>query len=92
MYIKYNGNVYPCKCRPAATMIYSGLPEDFPVPVEGEIVLCADDWFEMRTDNTADYARRTFVDGVLTLTNEPEPGEPDPTADEILDVLLGVTE
>lgn len=94
MYIKYNGNVYPCKCRPAETMVYSGLPEDFPAPVEGEIVLCADDWFEMRTDNTADYARQTFEDGVLTLTNEPEP-EPvsdEATTDEVLNALLGVTE
>ena len=99
MYITYNEQNYPCKCRPGSTMTYNGLPEDFPAPVAGEIILCADDGFVMRTDNTEGYLRQTFVDGVLTLTNvsepdpipEPEP-DPEPTADEILDVLLGVTE
>lgn len=100
MYITYKEINYPCTCRPASTMIYIGLPEDFPTPVEGEITLCADDGFVMRTDNTADYLRQTFADGVLTLTNvpEPEPIEPDepsesePSADELLDLLLGVNE
>lgn len=81
MYITYNSTNYPCKCRPAATMRYRELPEDFPVPVVGEIVLCADDGFVMRTDVVEDYLRQTFENGVLTLTNipEPEPGpEPEP--------------
>lgn len=80
MYIDYNNMKYPCTCRPASTMVYRGLPDDFPAPVEGEIALCADDGFVMRVDNTADYLRQTFEDGVLTLTNvpEPEPVEPEP--------------
>lgn len=73
MYILYQDVKYPCICRPSETMVYRGLPEDFPVPVSGEIVLCADDGFVMRTDNTADYLRQTFESGVLTLTNIPEP-------------------
>lgn len=73
MYLTYNSTNYPCKCRPSKTMRYRELPEDFPAPVEGEIALYADDGFLLRKDNTADYLRQTFADGVLTLTNEPEP-------------------
>lgn len=73
MYILYNKVKYPCKCRPAASMVYHDLPDDFPAPVEGEIVLCADDGFTLRTDSAADYLRQTFEGGVLTLTNVPEP-------------------
>ena len=71
MYIAYNGMNYPCQCRPSATMVYRGLPDDFPAPVSGEIVLCADDGFILRTDKAEDYQRQTFEDGVLTLTNVP---------------------
>lgn len=72
MYIEYNKVRYPCTCRPAATMVYRGLPEDFPAPVEGEVLLCSDDGFVLRTDNAADYLRQTFENGVLALTNVPE--------------------
>lgn len=96
MYIEYQNIKYTCSCRPFATMTYRGLPDDFPAPVDGEIILCADDGFVMRTDNSADYLRQTFADGVLTLTNEPEPKpvepiEPEPSAEQILDAMLGVT-
>lgn len=77
MYITYKETNYPCSCRPSATMVYRGLPKDFPAPVDGEIILCADDGFVMRTDNPADYLRQTFEDGVLTLTNAPEPVTPE---------------
>ena len=80
MYITYKEIKYPCVCRPSETMVYSGLPNDFPAPVSGEIVLCADDGFAMRTDVAEDYLRQTFEGGVLTLTNAPEP-EPKPTPD-----------
>jgi len=73
MYITHNGVNYPCACRPSATMSYHNLPDDFPVPVSGEIILCADDGFVMRTDIVENYLRQTFLDGVLTLTNVPEP-------------------
>lgn len=76
MYIKYNGVNYPCQCRPSTAMVYRGLPDNFPAPVSGEVVLCADDGFVMRTDKAEDYLRQTFEGGVLTLTNAPEPVEP----------------
>ena len=82
MYILYNDTKYPCKCRPASTMRYSGLPDDFPTPVSGEIILCADDDFVLRTDIVEDYLRQTFENGVLTLTNTPEP-EPEPEPEPI---------
>lgn len=97
MYITYNNNNYPCTCRPGATMVYRGLPDDFPAPVLDEIELCADDGFVLRKDNPMDYLRQRFDDGVLILTNEPEPAEPDepveypPTTDEVLNTLLGVS-
>ena len=98
MYINYNGTKYPCACRPASTMVYSGLPDDFPAPVSGEIVLCADDGFILRRDVAEDYLRQIFQGGVLTLTNIPEHvpepqehGEHKPTTEEILNAMLGVT-
>ena len=78
MYIKYNNNVYNCECRISNTsIVYSKLPEDFPVSVSGEVILCSDDGFVMRTDNVGDYLRYNVQDGVLTLTNTPEPEEDD---------------
>ena len=59
-------------------MIYRDLPEDFPATVSGEVVLCDDDGFVMRVDKAEDYLRQTFVNGVLTLTNTPEPKPVDP--------------
>jgi hypothetical protein len=96
MYIKYNDINYPCKCNIDSSIAYIGLPSDFPYPVSGEIKLCANDGFILRTDVVEDYLRQTFQNGVLTLTNLPEPVEPEPTEDEpttaeILDTLLGVT-
>lgn len=98
MYIKYNNTDYPCKCRPSKTMTYRGLPDDFPAPVSGEIILCADDGFVLRKDNADEYLRQTFENGILMLTNEPVPVEPvepvveEPTTKEVLNALLGVTE
>ncbi len=100
MYIKYNEVNYKCDCGiNRDTIRYVGLPEDFPAPVSGDIVLCANDGFELRTDTVENYLRQTFDNGVLTLTNLPEPVEPEPidpvdnepTTAEILDTLLGVT-
>lgn len=73
MYIEYEGKQYPCHCRPGAVMVYTGLPEDLPAPVEGAVMLCRDDGFVLREDDPKAYLRQTFADGVLTLTNEPEP-------------------
>lgn len=81
MYIEYDGKQYPCQCRPGAAMVYTGLPEDFPAPAEGAVKLCRDDGFVLREDDPKDYLRQTFADGVLALTNEPEP-EPAPETPE----------
>lgn len=80
MYIQIGENKYPCRSRPGRVMVYMGLPEGFPFPVEGVISLCADNGFVLRTDDPADYLRQVFNGGVLTLTNdpEPEPVEPPP--------------
>ena len=73
LYIKYENQKYPCKCVITnETIYYKNLPDNFPETVQGEIVLCADDDFEMRTDNTKNYLRQTFENGTLTLTNVPE--------------------
>jgi len=81
MYIEYKDNKYPCKADVVTDVSakYWLLPEDFPAPVEGEVILCADDGFELRRDNSADYLRQTFANGVLTLTNEPEPVPVEPS-------------
>jgi hypothetical protein len=100
MKILYNNNFYPCKCRiNSSSIVYSGLPEDFTESVSGEIILMDNDEFELRRDIVEDYLRQTFVNGVLTLTNEPVPEpvpvpvpEAEPTTEEILDTLLGVNE
>lgn len=100
MYITYNGTEYSCRCAIGTSITYKGLPADFPHPVSGAIRLYANDGFHLRTDIAEDYLRQVFEDGTLTLTNSPEPVEPDPipeptedepTTAEILDALLGVT-
>ena len=100
MYIKHNDINYQCDCYISPlTIKYAGLPEDFPAPISGDIVLCANDGFEMRTDTAEGYLRQTFENGVLTLTNIPETEESEsdepivaePTTAEILNALLGVT-
>lgn len=77
MYILYNSVRYPCKCRPSKTMRYTGLSGDFPTSVSGEIKLYDNDNFLMRTDVVENYLRYTLSNGVLMLTNDPEP-EPAP--------------
>ena len=74
MYIKYQNKKYICeKCIIGSEFItYKNLAVDFPQIVSGEIVLFADDGFELRTDNVENYLRQTFENGILTLTNMPE--------------------
>lgn len=90
MYIIYKNVKYSCECRPAKTMVYSGLPDNFPAPVSGDVILCADDGFKMRTDNPENFLGQSFADGILTFAGAPENQEP--TTEEILNALLGVTE
>ena len=111
MYIKYKNIDYPCKdCRVTKqSTSYHGLSEDFPTPVDDVVSLCTKpvevegfnlpkkDEFVLRKDDPSDYLRQTFSNGVLTLTNIPEPEpiepiEPEPTDTEVLNTLLGVIE
>ena len=48
-----------------------------PSAVSGTVTLCADDGMVIRTDNTADYLHPRVKDGVIILSNTPEP-EPVP--------------
>lgn len=83
MYIKYNGKKYDCGCNPRwGNMVYTGLPEDFPAPVNDVIELYSDDGFLMREDDPADYLRQTFENGTLTLTDTPEPEPEEPIEPE----------
>ena len=88
MYITYKNTNYPCRCRPSSIMVYGGLPDNFPAPVEDEVILCADDGFVLRTDNPADYLRQMFEDGVLTLTNVPEPEPVEPPEPESVELEI----
>lgn len=78
MYLDYGKKQYPCGSRIGADMVYTGLPEEFPAPVDGPVKLCRDDGFVLREDDPAGYLRQTFAGGVLTLTNTPEPEAEDP--------------
>lgn len=102
MYIIYKSLKYPCGFRQNRHAVYyTNLPDTFPAPIDGEVKLHADDGFYMRTDNVANFLRQTWENNTLTLTNQPEPepvpvepsepGEHEPTADEVLNALLGVT-
>lgn len=82
MYIEYKSKTYPCVCAPGKTMVYRGLPENFPVPVDDIIKLCAEDGFVLRTDEPADYLRQEFDAGTLTLTNSPAPPATEPLTPE----------
>jgi len=83
MYITYKEQNYPCmKFKGIGGGVsYRGLPADFPAPVEGEMVLYADDGFKMRTERAENWLRQTFRGGILVFTNTPEP-EPEPDTDE----------
>ena len=95
MYLTINNQNYPLRRRrlTSQSVTYFGMTE-MPETVSGTITMYRDDGFEMSTDDADSYARQVKSGTVLTLTNEPEP-EPEvdePTADEILNVMLGVTE
>ena len=76
MYITYKGAEYSCKCNVGSSIVYKGLPADFPHPVSGAIRLYANDGFHMRTDRAEDYGRQIFNNGTLVLTNEPVAPDP----------------
>lgn len=83
MYITINGTDYPCTCNPRRIWpihFINAIPET----VSGVISLHADDGFELRRDDCADYLRVIFNPEAKTLilTNEPEP-EPEPIPEPV---------
>ena len=98
MYLIINNQHYPLRRRKltAQSVTYFGM-ETMPETVSGTITMYRDDGFEMSVDDADSYSRQVKSGTVLVLTNEPEPPEPEPevdepTADEILNAMLGVTE
>ena len=97
MYIRYNENNYKCTRMRVSkdTRVYIGIPDDFPTEISGSITLMADSGAEMRTDNADEYLYKRVANGILTLTNIPEPipeeEKPIPenvTADEMANAIL----
>ena len=105
MYLNINNQRYSCTRRivKPQSVTYIGV-EPEPEEISGIIAMYRDDGFLMSEDNTDDYERKEYSGTVMTLTNEPEPpeiivpdepvepDEPFATSDDILNILLGVTE
>ncbi len=80
MYIINKTKKYPCTgYHPGAQDVRFDV-EGVTLPISGMVTLSDEDAFELAAIDCGDYARQTYVDGVLTLTNEPErPPQPEPT-------------
>ena len=78
MYIANKANTYPCTgYYPTAKDVRFAGVEGITLPLSGEIRLVSEDNnLILAIQDCGDYARQSFVDGVLTLTNEPEPAAP----------------
>lgn len=86
MYITNKTNKYPCAgYHPSPTGIdvrFSGV-EGVTLPLTGSIMLVSEDSdLILAIQDCGDYTRQTYENGVLTLTNEPEPIAP--TVEELL--------
>jgi len=84
MNIIHSNTQYSCTGYKGGIDIRLTLP-DKPT-LTGTVALCADDGFELRKINCADYARQVWSGETLTLTNEPEPEprpQPEPEPDRI---------
>ena len=74
--------------------------ESKPESLSGISEVISDNGFQLVTFDSNDFLRQFWNENALVLTNtpepepepEPEPGVDEPTADEILNVMLGVTE
>jgi len=83
MYIKNNNNRYTCTgySPTANNVMFSGV-EGLVLPITGTVSLMSeDDDLELAVQYCADYARQTYDNNVLTLTNEAEATAP--TIEEI---------
>ena len=63
------------------------------LPLEGELRVESDSGELLCFIETEDFARQLIRGDVLTFTNEPEPEpvEPEPGAEELINILLGVS-
>ncbi len=74
MYIKIGETQYPCtRYKPLSGIraIFYGVT-GLALPASGTVTLCRNDGFELANVDAEDYARQTYENGILTLTNEPE--------------------
>ena len=88
MYLTINNQNYPLKRRRLTdqSVTYYGMTE-MPETVSGTITMYRDDGFEMSVDDADSYARQVKSGTVLTLTNEPEPPEPQISDDEAVAII-----
>ena len=88
MYLTINNQNYPLRRRRLTdqSVTYYGMTE-MPETVSGTITMYRDDGFEMSTDDADSYARQVKSGTVLTLTNEPEPPEPQISDDEAVAII-----
>lgn len=99
MYLMINGNRHTVSRRVVKSNEIRYLtvtPE--PETVSGNIQMFDNNGFMISEDNADNFLRSTYAGTLLILTNIPEPVpapvEPvpyEPTADEILNAMLGVT-
>lgn len=95
MYITINGKQYTCRRRVVKTdrvRFMSVTPEV--EEISGIVAMYRDDGFLLSEDNADDFARKFQNGTVLTLTNEPESTykATEPTAEQLLNAILGVSE
>lgn len=94
MYIIINGAQHLCanyRASPGVSATFYGV-EGVTLPISGEVSLHADDGFELARQNADNFARQTYENGVLTLTNELEqepeiPEDEEPQTDPIADLF-----
>ena len=88
MYLTINNKNYPLRRRRLTdqSVTYYGM-ETIPEAISGTITMYRDDGFEMSTDDADSYARQVKSGTVLTLTNEPEPPEPQISDDEAVAII-----
>lgn len=88
MYLKINGTRYPVRSASVGAEVRYTV-DGPPGILSGTVELYADDDAPMRTDAVADYQHPRITDGVIILSNTPEPvtvasaptdPEPDPIA------------
>lgn len=95
MFLNINNQRYSCTRRivKPQSVTYIGV-EPEPAEVSGIIAMYRDDGFLMSEDDTAGYERKEYGGTVLKLSNEPivPPSPYEPTADDVLNQILGVDE